>query len=324
MQAKSIFITTTAVNTLDRPWLTANYERMIRAARAYCGGDFRRVDAPENADFILFVDYSEPYLGDIFRSPVFQRYEDRSFVYSAHEAPLPRLPGMYPDVVGPVRLPELQLGAFYLRCFDNALLATAPERDRKPKWLFSFIGARKNAPAVRERVLALSHPNALLVNRSSGMRDDDFDYVDTLRDSQFILCPRGQGPTSWRFYEAMMAARVPVIISDEWVPARDIDWSSFSLRVPESDIKSIPSLCEAHRGRAQEMGLRARREWEKHCSLEQAFGWVGRRLRELREASAGRKARGVFDFTRDLVFRGHVLRYARWRAGETLRHFGVR
>jgi hypothetical protein len=38
----------------------------------------------------------------------------------------PFLPGMYPGVAGPVRLPDLQLGAFFLRPFDNkeSLLGT--------------------------------------------------------------------------------------------------------------------------------------------------------------------------------------------------------
>ena len=122
----------------------------------------------------------------------------------------------------------------------------------------------------------------------------------------------------------MMAARVPVIISDGWVPPRDIDWPSCSLRVSESDIESIPSLCTANVGRAQEMGLRARQEWESHCSLEQAFGWVGRRLRELREATNGRTLHPAFDLIRDLAFRRQLLQYGRWRVGKTLREHGLR
>jgi hypothetical protein len=175
---------------------------------------------------------------------------------------------------------------------------------------------------VRGRILALQHPDALLLNRSSGMRDDDSDYVEMLRDSYFVLCPKGLGPTSWRFYETMMAARVPVIISDGWVPARDIDWASCSLRVRESDIESIPSLCAGNVARAREMGLRARQEWESHCSLERAFGWVGRRLRELREAHNGRTLRRASDLIRDLAFRRQLLQYGRWRVGETLRELG--
>jgi len=113
MQTGTVFVTTTAVNTSSRPWLTANYERMVRAGQAYPGIDFRLADDPEDADFILFVESSEPYLGDICRSPLFRRHQNRSYVYRANDAAVPVLPGMYPDIVGPVRLPDLQSKGFF-------------------------------------------------------------------------------------------------------------------------------------------------------------------------------------------------------------------
>jgi hypothetical protein len=231
---------------------------------------------------------------------------------------------MYPCVVGPVRVPDLQLGAFYLRSFDNQGLASLRNDAKRPTRLFSFVGNVRSAPAVRGRILALQHPDAVLLDSSSGMRDNQSDYVETLRDSSFVLCPKGLGPTTWRIYETMMSARVPVIISDAWVPARDIDWPSFSLRVSESDLESIPGLCTANVGRAEEMGLRARQEWESYCSLEGAFGWVGRRLRELREARKGRRLDPAYDLIRELAFRRQLLRYGRWRVGNMLREHGLR
>ena len=56
-QSESLFVTTTAVNTPSHPWLTANYERMVRAGHAYRGIDFRLADDPEDADFLLFVEF---------------------------------------------------------------------------------------------------------------------------------------------------------------------------------------------------------------------------------------------------------------------------
>src|SRR5262249_59410273 len=95
-----------------------------------------------------------------------------------------------------------------------------------------------------------------------------------------------------------------------------------SLRVSESDVESIPDLCAANVGRAHEMGLRARQEWESHCSLERAFGWVGRRLRELREARNGRTFHPASDLIRELAFRTQLMHYGRWRVGKTLRKPG--
>src|SRR5262245_52819215 len=101
MRAESIFVTTTAANTPSLPWQTRDYKRMVRAGHAYRGIDFRLADDPEGADFILFVAAQEPYLGDVCRSPLFRRHHDRCYVYSASDAAVPVLPGIYPDVVGP-------------------------------------------------------------------------------------------------------------------------------------------------------------------------------------------------------------------------------
>jgi hypothetical protein len=315
---ESIYLTTTAIDTPARPWATANLQRMVRAARAYRGRDFVLAERAGGADLVLFVDVAEHYLGDVLRSRAFRENEDRAYVYTINDAATPVLPGMYVDIAGPVRLPSFHVGAFYLRCFDNAALLPRDD-NTKPKYLFSFVGNVKNSPEVRGRIVRLQHPDALLVDRSSGLRDDDVDYVQRLRESRFVICPKGLGPTSWRFYETMMASRVPVIVSDDWVPARELDWPSFSLQVRERDIESIPALCEEFSPRAEQMGRRAREEWERCCALETAFGWVGRRLRELRDARSTYAFDAKREFRRELAYRKQRLQYARWLTGRTLR-----
>lgn len=306
-----IHVTTTAVASEAKPWARSNARRMLLAGETYAGTDFTLCDRPGEADVVLFVDSSEPYLGDVLRSPLYREYRHRSFVFNHNDGAVPVVPGIYPDLAGPVRRPDLHLGGFYLRCFENELLV---ERDERwaPDYLFSFVGNSRNAPAVRRRVLALTHVRALLLDSSSKLQDNDPGYVDSLRRSRFVVCPRGLGPTSWRFYETMMASRAPVIVSDAWVPAREIEWERFSLRVAERDIESIPALCEANADRAREMGEIARQQWETHCSLSRAFGWTGRRLLELRDAVGGGRP-GRAAFVRELAARRLLGRALRWK-----------
>lgn len=313
----TIFVTTTAVDTGDRPWLTSNHRRMVKAGKSYGGADFALVDAAEAADFILFVDSSDPYLGDVLKSPLYRSNSERSYVYNHTDDATPVVPGIYPDMAGPVRLPSIHLGGFYLRCFENAALL-ARGVPRHPKYLFSFVGNARNAPAVRRAILKLQHPNVLLLDRSSGLRDDDLDYVETLRDSAFVICPKGLGPTSWRIYETMMASRVPVIVSDRWVPARELDWPSFSLRVRECEVAAIPDICEDHAPRAEEMGQRARAAWERCCATDTAFGWVGRRLHEIRAATPAAFAPPTSVAASELFQRGKVLKYLKLRTKQWL------
>ena len=70
-------------------------------------------------------------------------------------------------------------------------------------------------------------------------------YVGSIKDSAFVLCPRGGGTSTFRLFETMMLGRVPVILSDQWVPRVGPDWESFSLRVMERDVSKVPRLLES-------------------------------------------------------------------------------
>lgn len=61
------------------------------------------------------------------------------------------------------------------------------------------------------------------------------------RQSISILCPRGTGLNSIRFFEAMSMGRIPILVSDECVlPLEDeINWDSLIIRIPEAQIGDI-------------------------------------------------------------------------------------
>lgn len=96
-----------------------------------------------------------------------------------------------------------------------------------------------------------------------------------MRTCHFCLVPRGITPSSRRFYEAIAAKCIPVLLSDSFVlpyegdanaasaratgsggllPPRAID--SFVLRVPEASVDELPKLLDGAMARHEEM-LRA-------------------------------------------------------------------
>jgi len=96
-------------------------------------------------------------------------------------------------------------------------------------------------------------------------------YAETLARSKFVLCPRVIGTTSYRLFETMQMRRVPVIISDAWVPPVGPDWGSFSIRVAENKIAEIPEILNLYVDRYEEMGKKARQAWEEWFSPEVLF-----------------------------------------------------
>lgn len=99
-------------------------------------------------------------------------------------------------------------------------------------------------------------------------------YVEDIRESAFVLCPRGLGRGTIRLFESMELGRAPVILSDDWIYPEHVDWSACSISIREKDVLGIPAILEWFRGRAAEMGMRARQEWEKYYAPDVCFHWL--------------------------------------------------
>jgi hypothetical protein len=119
---------------------------------------------------------------------------------------------------------------------DIPLLLNEHElRPNVPKQhLASFAGCFIN-DAVRWHVwdALKDYPDVHFSDRQLGIRD----YTALMQASYIVLAPRGVGVQSFRFYEAMQAGTVPLLISDidsrpfkKWV-----DWDSCSLYLPSHE-----------------------------------------------------------------------------------------
>jgi hypothetical protein len=100
------------------------------------------------------------------------------------------------------------------------------------------------------------------------------EYADLMRSCKFILCPRGLGVGSVRFFETLKARRVPILISDRYVMPSKIDWDSCCVRVNEDRLQAIPDLLSHYAHRWRNMADAARLIWEKHFSPSGLLGYV--------------------------------------------------
>jgi hypothetical protein len=159
------------------------------------------------------------------------------------------------------------------------------------QWLFSFQGAVRTHP-IRRAILNLKCGEAFLDDTSAinAWEVDDHTrdqyqkrYAALIKASKFVLCPRGIGPASYRLQEVMKAGRVPVIVSDAWVPPAGPCWSEFSIRIAECDVHFIPEILKKREAQAVPMGIKARLAWEKYCAPENRFtallGYAGKIFR---------------------------------------------
>jgi hypothetical protein len=238
---------------------------------------------PEGADLIIFAEFYGAgwYFERVRRHPSLRKYREKTFLFCANPFVIPLVPGVYAGVEKRWSSARTRPG-FYLGRTRNEFTTYSPSAPDLP-YLFCFMGAIRNAP-IRRKLATLAHPRSFfqnttedfdrILNRKMQWRERlDYDrrYAELSKASKFVLCPRGLSVSSIRLFETMRMGRVPVILSDQWVPPAGPHWEKFSIRIKESEFAQIPSLLEQRESEAVAMGELARKQWEEWFSDEVAF-----------------------------------------------------
>jgi len=258
-----------------------------------------------SADIVLSVFHEDPRFCNL-AYPL--EHDRRRFAFCSYDNGFPALPGLYPSLTPWNADSRFARSAPYLpKPWDDDDV----DLDRKdPAFLFSFVGSALTSP-IRRRILDLRHKRGFVRDSSN---DDGYrsaqpqdvyqrfqkSYRTVLADSQFVLCPRGVGTSSIRLFETMRAGRVPVVISDHWIPPLRVPWEEFIVCIPEKEIAGIPRRLESLAERAREMGHRARQQWEMNFSENRVFNWLVDQVVEMGRVDAGAfrkwKARRLTDW----------------------------
>ncbi|WP_243370219.1 tetratricopeptide repeat protein [Geotalea sp. SG265] len=97
-------------------------------------------------------------------------------------------------------------------------------------------------------------------------------FLEYMARSLTVLCPRGTGENTFRFFEAMSMGRIPVLVGDGCILpfASDIDYAAFMVRIPEQEVYRAGQLLYewiSQQSSTELLGRcrRARQAWEKYC-----------------------------------------------------------
>ncbi len=261
----------------------ADFRRLSEAASCDAFGQHRLVDSPEHADIILFVGSTYPDHRDVRSHPFLHKYRQKCFLFHSDDYVIPFLPGVYVNIAKRW-CSERTLTGPYLQMTQWDYVPFVPSL-QNCEYLFCFVGSTITH-RVRRRLMGVKHPRAYLEdtntwletgekNRPFAMvnyqQDAKTRYGEIISKSKFVLCPRGYACSTWRLFETMKAGRVPVIISDQWVPPLGPEWESFSIRVNERKVTHIPDLLERYEAEANAMAKKARTVWEQWFAKETVF-----------------------------------------------------
>jgi hypothetical protein len=274
--ATRVFVT--SCQTAAGSW--CHQEELFRAA--FPAADPRLVLCadPALSNFIFITDVrAENSYAALRRHELVRRFPARTFaIFEGDDQPR-CVQGVLTSLTAtPLNLGRFCSGAYGLNHpdFRNPYIARYAREDTppSPKYLFSFLG--RNCLPLRDRLFALtfSRPDVLVENTSDfdvfthdhgSMKDRGWRrFAEVLRASKSVLCPRGNGASSIRLFEAMQLGVAPMIISNAWVLPEGPDWSACALRVAESRIGELEAILTAREADAAAIGAHARRAFHDH------------------------------------------------------------
>ena len=296
-------------------------------------GTHELTDDPAEADVILLASntiFFPAGLG-LLREDLFRKYSAKVIVYDRMFNPSPFVGGLSPNwVKGNEPFPGAGQGWMYYHPGAAEPHLEQLAWSTPVPYLWSFKGDHRTHP-VRDSLLRVKDERAFVRDTSATSQvqlrkhreQTDADkkvfieqYINLIRDSKFVVCPRGVGASSMRLFEAMRAGRAPVIISDDWLPPLFVDWAACSLRVPESAAGRIGEILREHESEAEALGARAREEWERvygpanqfHHAVETCL-----RILEARRRAGGLRKYAALPKLLRAPYNRELMRYAKKR-----------
>lgn len=261
-----------------------DFERLAASDRF---GEHALASDPGEADLILFtqchmVDWR---LRTIREHPLAKKHWDAVMVYDERDRPWRSFPGVY--VSASARQFDDRMQRAWAYCKAPEVVTSSVN----PDLLFSFVAS--DSHRCRKPLFRLRHPDALVEevrdfmfwdSAAPGFADRRASYQNTLARSRFVLCPRGRGTSTFRLYEALAAGRVPVILSDDWVPPSGPDWERFCLRWPEGTVDGLVELLEERNRDWPSMSAAAVRAHNAFFTTDASFHRIVDLCRDLRES----------------------------------------
>lgn len=230
-------------------------------------------NSPAEADAIVIHEefsFKEwRYISKLLADPVIGFYPHKTYTVNTDDIASGLLRGVYTSLPWNRFQPEFHRAVPYWWYPNEFVLEPPCAYAAEPKYLATWRGNIGSNPKLRKAL-------CMECNRSSSMlaetTQSDFNlhgdlekkhYVDVVRNGRFSLCPAGWAPTSWRIYESMAMGVAPVIIADFFVPPAGPDWDSFSLRIPEKELREMETVLHRHSPDFKKLGNLARAAWEE-------------------------------------------------------------
>jgi hypothetical protein len=247
------------------------------------------VTDPFAADIILILGAPPFEPQRLLQYGLYKDFPERCAIYSEDDDCLPLIPGVHTNapISQHTRIGRIFNYAHITRngpCQNRFLEETTSPvpigMKAEKRYFFTFQGGSTSILRKRIYNLKFNRSDVLIENTSAywhwdnsqpGRLERQRRYAETLAASHFVLCPRGAGVGSYRFFEVMAAGVAPVLLSDDYALTPGPAWDTFLIQVRERDIAKLPEILEPYLESAAERGRLARQAFDEYFSIEREF-----------------------------------------------------
>ena len=262
------------------------YAELESSSKQYVNSDYELTDSLDAADLVILgvpKGLCGPFFEVVRSSDKVRAVYEKLIVYCPSDDQFPAIRGIYPSISKKWVDSGWALSSHFVsahRYKYNFDRIEASEKDV----LCCFVGSTKTDP-IREKLFEFpKREDFVMIDcapkdgphwwMKKNLEEDKETFRNIMRRTKFVLCPRGVNSASPRIFEAMECGAVPVLIADALQPVPGPDWGAFSITVKERDVLKIPGIIDSHKHRAEEMGRKAREEWERYFSVEKSFNTI--------------------------------------------------
>ena len=260
-------------------WAETMRDQILRAADPL----YEMTDNPEQADIIVFWEPDQKsqaiWIPRLRAHPLVQQFPNKVFVVSVEDVPLGLLSGLYTSLPAWRHHPHRHRTILYYRTPNRFLRSPRATRQVSPTHLAAFVGGVSHEIrgclfqmardfAEHDIILTPTPNDHFLMPKDLGHKPFHLAFIETILDAKFSLCPRGNGPASFRVQESLALGRAPVIISNDWIPVADLDWEQFAIFVAEDSLPDLPAILHEYEPRWKQMGDIARQTYNSHFCQE--------------------------------------------------------
>ena len=170
-----------------------------------------------------------------------------ALVLNYEDGPPGVLPGLYTSLEAHKFDRNIHLSWPHMRFPNERILDTGDACKLDYDYIFSFMGSCSHP--LRREIFALyehgSKKDGVFVQEVKRWYNHDENekesYINKIKKSAFVLCPRGIASYTHRIIETLALGRVPVVVADDWVPF-SIPERDYFIRISESDVGSIDKI----------------------------------------------------------------------------------